>query len=195
MNLTQDSPSVSVHGGPVVRGKRRRRDPLDPLLGWHFAGQYSAPILLSVQGHDVAIVVGHGYPLAVAAVDPVIGRLNTAAWCKHDIAFVDWPGIQREDPVEEKFIGLVEQLRGETAGFSSPTRITGHPAYLSIVAMEPKPRVISLVLMDLRENGGFWYPALRALTNENPVPVSARGQTQLMDEAWLKWGRQHGLIE
>ena len=53
------------------------------------------------------------------------------------------------------------------------------------------PRSRSAVL-ELKHNGGWWYPALRALTGANPVPDSARGNRALNDAAWLRWGQENG---
>ena len=214
MNRTQVSPGISVHGGPVVRGKRKRRDRLNPLSGWHCEVEHLLPIGVTVQGYALAIgaVVGHavaghaavgiaaaGYVVAAAAAHPpVIRRLNTADWCNHDINF-GWPAIQfedtqaREDSLAEKFHRLVDQWYEETAGMSSPSLISSNRAYLSIIALGPP--VVPLILREMKRRGGFWYPALRALTDANPVPTSARGKTRQMTEAWLSWGEQFELLD
>ena len=91
---------------------------------------------------------------------------------------------------EEHFLQLLSEWRKETAFQSSPRVITGHPAYQQIIDIgEP---ALPLIFEDMRENGGWWYPALRAITGDNPVPKDARGNLTLNDEAWLQWGRNHG---
>jgi hypothetical protein len=55
--------------------------------------------------------------------------------------------------------------------------------------------VIPLILHDLQERGGDWYPALRAITNVSPVSPGDRGNVARMNEAWLKWGRKHGYLD
>ncbi len=89
-----------------------------------------------------------------------------------------------------QFSKLVTEWRAETAGLSSPRAIAGHHAYQQIIAMG-KP-VIPFILQDMKDNGGWWYPALRTLTGANPVPESAKGSPPLNDEAWLQWGRDNG---
>ena len=76
--------------------------------------------------------------------------------------------------LHQQFAELVATWRAETAGLSSPRSMAGHPAYQQIIAMgEP---VIPFIFRDMKENGGWWYPALRALTGANPVPESAKRQ-------------------
>ena len=92
--------------------------------------------------------------------------------------------------LREQFSELVTEWRTGTAGLSSPRAIAGHHAYQQIIDMgEP---VIPFILQDMKDNGGWWYPALRTLTGVNPVPESAKGSPPLNDEAWLQWGRDNG---
>ena len=94
--------------------------------------------------------------------------------------------------LQQQFAELVAAWRTGTAGLSSPRAIAGHSAYERIIDLgEP---VIPLILQDMTENGGWWYPALRALTGENPVPESAKGNPPLNDEAWLQWGLDNGYV-
>jgi hypothetical protein len=44
------------------------------------------------------------------------------------------------------------------------------------------------------ESGRFWFPALNAITGENPTPEAAEGDIERMIGAWLQWGRANGLI-
>ena len=93
---------------------------------------------------------------------------------------------------ESQFRALVNRWHEETDGHSSPTRIVSNPTYLTIIALG-KP-VLPLILSEMEKNGGYWYPALKAISNENPVPDSARGKPRLIREAWLDWGRKNNLI-
>ena len=95
-----------------------------------------------------------------------------------------------QEPKEVLFYKLVAQWREETGGLSSPRSITNHSAYKRIIEMGPP--VVELIFKELRENGGWWYPALRTLTGANPVPDSARGRPSLNDNAWLEWGEANG---
>ena len=94
---------------------------------------------------------------------------------------------------EDIFRGLVKVWKDETAGLSSPRAISKHPAYQIMVGMGES--ILHLIFQDLEHFGGWWYPALRTITGENPVPETARGSPPLHDEAWLSWGREHGYLQ
>jgi hypothetical protein len=66
------------------------------------------------------------------------------------------------------------------------------PAYRQIIGLGPA--VLPLLLRDLRETGRFWFPALNAITGENPVPDDAAGDVDKMTEAWMGWARANHLI-
>jgi hypothetical protein len=42
------------------------------------------------------------------------------------------------------------------------------------------------MLRDLQETGRFWFPALSAITGENPIPEDAAGDVERMTEAWIE---------
>ena len=91
---------------------------------------------------------------------------------------------------EEHFLQLLSEWRKDTAFQSSPRVITSHSAYQKIIDIgEP---ALPFIFEDMRKNGGWWYPALRAITGDNPVPRDARGNRTPNDEAWLRWGQDNG---
>lgn len=93
--------------------------------------------------------------------------------------------------LDERFRQLTAEWQSETSDLSSPQAIAGHPAYLAIIALG-RP-ALPLIFRELKNNsGGWWYPALRALTGANPVPESARGDRALNDAAWLRWAQENG---
>ncbi|PYQ29249.1 MAG: hypothetical protein DMF56_13345 [Acidobacteria bacterium] len=80
----------------------------------------------------------------------------------------------------------------ETAHFSSPMKLMEHPAYRQIIGLGSA--VLPLLLRDLAEHQRFWFPALTAITGENPVPPDAAGNIGRMIDAWVEWGREKNLI-
>ena len=100
--------------------------------------------------------------------------------------------VSNKAALEHRFAELVTEWRKETGGLSSPRAITGHHAYKQIVAMGVP--VLPLIFEELQKNGGWWYPALRALTGENPVPKEAKGKPPLSRKAWLEWGRRNDYL-
>jgi len=94
--------------------------------------------------------------------------------------------------LKEEFTNLASQWIQEVEGMSSTVEMSKHPAYQKIVSMGQA--VIPLLLEDLRQNPIYWLPALRQITQENPVQPEQRGKVKQMAEAWLNWGKQHGYI-
>ena len=97
-----------------------------------------------------------------------------------------------ESKLEDRFTELVADWRRGTGGLSSPRAIVSHPAYQQIIEMGNS--AIPMIFQELQENGGWWYPALRALTGVNPIPEAAKGKPPLNREAWLEWGRRNGYL-
>jgi hypothetical protein len=86
---------------------------------------------------------------------------------------------------------LAREWREETRWISSTTEIAMHPAYQAIIGMGSD--ALPMIMADLRENSGHWYWALRAISNEDPVPPANRGNIRLMKDAWLSWAHQKGI--
>lgn len=89
-----------------------------------------------------------------------------------------------------KFQDLAETWRRETGFLSFMHQKALHPAYQRIVGMGWT--VVPLILKDLHKQPDHWLWALRAITGEEP----ARGTDTLQAaaQAWLKWGRERGLL-
>jgi len=79
-----------------------------------------------------------------------------------------------------------------TAHLSSTTRLFEHSAYRQIIGLGPA--VLPLMLRDLQDTGRFWFPALNAITGENPLPGDAAGDIERMTEPRMEWGRANHLI-
>ena len=94
--------------------------------------------------------------------------------------------------LQREFIRLAVQWRRETLAMSSLTDMVLHPAYYQIIGMGPV--ALPWILNELKQGGGHWFLALRAITRENPVAPEERGKVKKMAEAWLKWGEEHGLL-
>lgn len=91
---------------------------------------------------------------------------------------------------------LVEMAAGkwkeDTAGFSSITKKTRHPSYAFIIMLGAP--ALTPLLQKLGRELDHWFPALRRISGEDPVPLQHRGNMHEMREAWLDWGRRKGLI-
>jgi hypothetical protein len=95
-----------------------------------------------------------------------------------------------ETRLEDRFRELVRQWKGATEFTSSSTAMVMHPAYQQIIGMGPA--VLPLLIAELRRDPDHWFAALKAISGEDPVPPSDRGNVQRMVQAWLAWGKNHG---
>ena len=112
------------------------------------------------------------------------------------IAIVDDPDAaileNGEDEIQEKFHKLANQWTQDVEDMSSTVEMTKHPAYQEIINMGQA--IIPLMLKDLSHNPLYWLPALRQITQENPVHPEQRGKIKQMADAWLNWGKEKGYI-
>jgi hypothetical protein len=151
---------------------------------------------------DVLATAGQG-----GSVDASFDTLEEAIafvrdeWCSAcfavrypDGTFYDWKGFAEPFSfgLAQEFWALVRRWKDATAFESSSTKLVNHPAYQQIIALGPP--VVPLLLRQLRDNADHWSWALAMITGENPAPESASGKLYEVAEAWLQWGRQHGLI-
>ncbi len=93
--------------------------------------------------------------------------------------------------LEERFNELASKWQHETCGLSSITKKITNFNYLKIIAMGKA--IVPLILRSLAQQPDHWFVALKALTDQDPTsPNSSFDQAV---EAWLRWGRQEGLID
>ncbi len=89
------------------------------------------------------------------------------------------------------FRRLTDEWKSQAEFLSSPTAIAALPAYQAIIAMGSG--AVPLILDELRREPDHRFVALKRITGEDPVPEDARGNLDLMAQAWLRWGCSHGL--
>ena len=94
--------------------------------------------------------------------------------------------------ITQQFAILAEQWHNESGAHSSMTLRKDHPAYAKLVALGPS--IVPMLLEVLVTKPDIWFPLLRDITGENPVPLEERGIYDLMVERWRSWGRQKGLL-
>jgi hypothetical protein len=92
----------------------------------------------------------------------------------------------------DEFDRLKEKWERETANLSSVSQIVLNDAYQRIIGMGPA--VLPRILVALRDDGGFWFPALRAITGENPVTEEEQGDPEAMRAVWIAWAIRNGHI-
>ena len=85
---------------------------------------------------------------------------------------------------------LAQEWLTDTRFLSSTQQMVVHPAYQQIIGLGEA--VVPLLLQQLEQKSGRWFWALKSITRADPVPPEARGNTGLMIQAWLDWGRDQG---
>jgi hypothetical protein len=89
--------------------------------------------------------------------------------------------------VEKKFLRLRDEWHAQRGHHSDTLSLVTHPAYQKIIGIGPP--AIPLLLRELATRPDRWFWALRAITEEDPVPPADRGNSQAMTRAWLEWGQ------
>ena len=90
-----------------------------------------------------------------------------------------------------QFSVLADWWHEATDALSSPSRKVQHAAYRRIIDLGNQ--MVPFILADLSNRGGYWFAALEEITGASPVPDTAPPGMQAVIDAWLQWGRHHGL--
>lgn len=89
-----------------------------------------------------------------------------------------------------KFQRLRQKWEAETEFLSSTHEIAMNESYQSIIGMGEK--ALPFILKEMTSKPSHWFWALRAITEDNPVPPEHRGKIKEMTNDWLMWGRKRG---
>lgn len=100
--------------------------------------------------------------------------------------------VSRAPDPRRIFLALASEWHAATDSLSSSSEIALHPAYQRIIGMGMV--AVPFILEDLRQHGGQWFWALRAIIGNAPYGRESAGTVPAMKEAWLKWGRAHKLM-
>ena len=98
-----------------------------------------------------------------------------------------------EDVLRRQFESLRDEWKAQSEFLSSTTDMALLWPYQSIIGMGTN--VVPLILEELSRENDHWFWALKAITKADPVPMKDRGNVRAMTAAWLRWGREQGLID
>jgi len=133
--------------------------------------------------------VGAGWTLGEFLPPQQQSSRTTSPLVTHD---VETPIPGGPSFVIAEFQRLVSEWRDATQFQSSLALSTRHSAYQAIVHLGAE--IVPALLRELKREPGPWFVALREITGVDPVDPVHRGNMQAMAAAWLKWGRDNGLI-
>ena len=100
--------------------------------------------------------------------------------------------LEVSKPIQERFRELKEDWKSKTRHLSNTAQISLVFPYQMIIGMGPQ--VIPLILSELEKDPDHWFWALEAITGENPVAKNEAGDMEASAEAWIRWGKQNGLL-
>jgi len=96
------------------------------------------------------------------------------------------------ETVEERFHRLASEWETETAYLSSMNKLVMHPKYQSIIGLGPE--VLPILFKELERQPNYWFWALRAITEADPVAPEDAGNLKKMTQAWLSWAKEQGYL-
>lgn len=97
-----------------------------------------------------------------------------------------------EANIHERFEQLKNDWKVQSQYLSNTAQMAMLWPYQHIIGMGSL--AVPLILAELRRETDHWFWALEAITGENPVPAETAGNVDAAVEAWLRWGRQKGLL-
>jgi hypothetical protein len=103
------------------------------------------------------------------------------------------PGDGSPQGVGAIFRALAERWKEERGPTSSTVQMAAHPAYRQIIGLGWA--VVPFLLAELKQQPDHWFGALHEITGAEPVPREARGRVRDMAAAWLRWGKEHDLVQ
>ena len=106
---------------------------------------------------------------------------------------VETPTIEQKGQatvIEAQFQRLTVKWKAECPPTSSSEKLAMHPLYQRIIGLGPD--ALPSLFRELERSPHLWYWALRAITGENPVAPSNRGNLKAMAEDWLAWAKANG---
>jgi len=84
-----------------------------------------------------------------------------------------------------RFHNLRLQWENDIQFLSSTNEICMHPAYQQMIGMGKE--AIPLIIEELSIKPNHWFWALKAITGQDPVPISKRGRIKEMTKEWVTW--------
>ena len=91
--------------------------------------------------------------------------------------------------LKEEFLRNCSIWKEEVQFSSSMSEILSNRYYQNIIDLGVG--VIPFILKELDERPDFWFEALQALTNVNPVPDTDLGNLPAMRKYWLAWASEN----
>lgn len=111
---------------------------------------------------------------------------------KPKVKATTWAREAELAPIAETFKRLLEDIALKYGHQSSLQRLLFSEEYMTVIGFGP--RIVPLLLADLKTGNTPWFWALKAITRENIGENVGAGDFRSLREAWLAWGVSKGLL-
>jgi hypothetical protein len=98
--------------------------------------------------------------------------------------------VAPQKKVAVMFHELIDRWKRETVNLSDLGQIILHESYQQVIGMGPD--ALPLILAALAKELDWWFPALKAITGQDPVQADDQGDLEAMRAAWLSWATSNG---
>jgi hypothetical protein len=95
--------------------------------------------------------------------------------------------------IRARFHRLSSEWKAKSRHMSNTAQMAMLEPYQRIIGMGWD--AVPLILEELKREPDYWFWALTAITEEDPVNESAAGKLDLMTRAWIDWGAKNKLLE
>src|SRR3989338_2946666 len=86
----------------------------------------------------------------------------------------NFPESRQQENYVQRFYNLAETWRSDLKNISSITDAALHPSYQHIIGMGEK--VLPFILRELEAKPLYWFWAVKAITQTDPVPPADKGK-------------------
>ena len=102
------------------------------------------------------------------------------------------PRADQRTNLRQRFDRYADEWRAQTVHTSVLARRIMHPSYQKIIGLGRG--ALPFILDRLSSQPDHWFWALRSISDEDPVMPEDVGRFDAMRDAWIKWGRDRGLV-
>jgi hypothetical protein len=99
-----------------------------------------------------------------------------------------------EEEYRDLFEECVREWLADTQWQSSISSITRHPQFAAICDIGPPAVKFILRRMEKGDVHVHWFPVLKDISGQDPVPPEIRGNIPQMARAWTDWGKARGYL-
>lgn len=103
-----------------------------------------------------------------------------------------WVQTAEEVDVHATVQSLIQQMRLKYLQLSNLERLVFSEEYMAVIGIGP--RVVPILLADMKTGIIPWFWALKAITRQNVGSEVASGDFAALRKAWLEWGKKSGLV-